>query len=87
MMACPRLWLETTGFLFTLAVNPSRHCGIRSGPSTASSALVGDVQTGHRGRLTQRTFVEADGHRWAEVTFESARELHGYVSMKCNSIT
>ena len=59
---------------------------VRQYPTT-SSAVVGVVQTGHRGWLTQRTFVQADGHQWAEVTFESARELSGYVSTKYIKIT
>jgi uncharacterized protein YgiM (DUF1202 family) len=54
---------------------------------TVSSAVVGTVQTGHQGWLTQRTFVEADGHRWAEVTFESGRQVHGYVSTSYVEIT
>ncbi len=59
---------------------------IRQYPTT-SSAVVCTGQTGHRGWLIQRTFVQADGHQWAEVTFESARELSGYVLTKYIKIT
>jgi uncharacterized protein YgiM (DUF1202 family) len=91
---------NTMGFLATIAMgtspgNPGTPynvtvtdgpVNVRQYPST-TSAVVGTAQTGHRGWLTQRTFVEANGHRWAEVTFDSGKGLHGHVSMAYIEIT
>jgi uncharacterized protein YgiM (DUF1202 family) len=91
---------SSTGWLATVTMgaapgNPGipYNVTVRSGPvnvrqyPTLSASVVATVQTGHKGWLTQRTFVNADGHQWAEVTFDSAREIHGYVSMAYIDIT
>jgi uncharacterized protein YgiM (DUF1202 family) len=54
---------------------------------TLSSAVLATVPTGQRGWLTQRTFVEADGHRWAEVQFNVGRIVIGHISTKYVEIT
>ncbi len=71
------------GFPFNVTVT-SGPLNVRQYPTT-SAAVVGRVQTGHRGWLTQRTFVRADGHQWAEVTFEGG--IVGHVSMAYVKIT
>jgi hypothetical protein len=71
------------GFPFNVTVT-SGPLNVRRYPTT-SAAVVGRVQTGHRGWLTQRTFVRADGHQWAEVTFEGG--IVGHVSMAYVKIT
>lgn len=54
---------------------------------TLSSAIIGTAQTGQRGWLTQRTLVDADGHRWAEVQFNIGRIVIGYVSTRFVAIS
>lgn len=53
-----------------------------------SYGVVATVSQGARGWLTQRTFVMADGHQWAEVTFKiGSKYVTGYVSTSFVSIT
>jgi uncharacterized protein YgiM (DUF1202 family) len=53
-----------------------------------SYGVVATVAQGAKGWLTQRTFVKADGHLWAEVTFKvGSRYITGYVSSSFVSIT
>jgi len=59
---------------------------VRNRP-TLAGGVVGQVRTGDRGWLTQRTFVVADGHEWAEVTFQRGPYLYGWVAKRYVSIT
>jgi len=73
------------GFPYNVTVL-SGPLNVRRYPTT-SAAVVGVVAAGTRGWLTQRTFVEADGHRWAEVRFDVPGFVTGHVSMAYVKIT
>lgn len=86
LVAAPGTGGGAPGFPANVIVNRGP-LNMRSNPGL-SYGVVATLSAGTKGWLTQRTFVKADGHTWAEVTFlVNGRYVTGHVSTAYVTIT